>query len=258
MQLYGFTARDVDRIHALLAAYEQGRIRQDAPRHIPHTTQADTYLVQTSVSIAAGAVGTGELVDLDYGSPPAQTVVASITVPVYNPLSSALPAGTYLVTREPSAGYYVYAGNLASSLSNSATSTSSSSALTAGAWATYAFITLSIPSAGTYLLFATISVSVQKPNSGLASVEAVLYDTTNAVQIGPAFQCGGFNNNQAGTNNYGTYSSGSIVWPNVFSGAVSLGFQTFFSDGGGGGSAAVLGTSGSGKSITSLGYLKIA
>lgn len=110
MQLYGFTARDCDRLHALLTAYEQGRIRLDVPAQWDLSShQQDVFLAQTTASISAGELGTAYLVNLNASTPtPVQTVETSIpTIPVYNYLDSVLEQGTYLVARENSQGYYV-------------------------------------------------------------------------------------------------------------------------------------------------------
>lgn len=107
--LYGFIARDVARIRQMLAAYERGRVRINAPSHLPPTQhQQDSFLGYVGTAIPAGDLGTAVLVNLDESSPPVQAQETDLpTIPVYNPYSGDLGPGVYLLTREPSQGYYV-------------------------------------------------------------------------------------------------------------------------------------------------------
>lgn len=130
-------------------------------------------------------------------------------------------------------------------------------ALTNASWTTYPNLSLTVPAAGTYLLWATVSVIVTDPsgaaNAAVASI--VLYDSTNAAQIGPAVICAGFNN-QSTTNGYTQNGSGTVLWPHTCTGSFSLTFQAFLSAVGSG-AASVMAADSSGTGCTSLGYLRI-
>lgn len=111
--IYGFAAKDVARIRQLVSAYEHGRIRVDAPSHLPvGTHQQDSFLGYIGGSIPPGTLGTAVLVDLDGSNPPVQTQETNIpTVPVYNVYNTQLALGVYLLVREPSQGYYIPVGS---------------------------------------------------------------------------------------------------------------------------------------------------
>lgn len=174
--LYGFAARDVARIRQLLAAYERGRVRIDSPSHQAVAAhQVDTFLVYVGVAIPAGQLGTGTLVDLDSSTPtPVQSQVANVpTKTVYNPFSTPLAVGIYLVTREPSQGYYVPTEN-ASPLTVQTTRFSNPVIYEpSDSWpATIEpALRLDVAAGGTYLILATFSAQIF---SGSASVTSYL------------------------------------------------------------------------------------
>ena len=192
--LYGFTARDCDRLHALLAAYEQGRIRVDVPAiSRSNSHQQDVFLAQPAASIAAGEIGTAYLVNLNTSTPtPGQTVETSLpTISIYNTTSNALAVATVPVVRENSQGYYLPA---AAGLPqyNQTTTTGATQALT-GAWATLSSFSLALPSAGTYLISGSCPTFVGSTAGNSTNALLRLFDITNAVQIGilvNAMSCG--------------------------------------------------------------------
>lgn len=188
MQLYGFTARDCDRLHALLAAYEQGRIRVDAPSGFrPAAHQQDSFLGSTSGTITAGHTGTATMVDLDTAIPPGQTLLSSVpTLPVFNPFLSDLPAGTYLFVLEPSQGYYIPSTPVSSGYGSFLYG---GSGLAVGTTKTVAGAGIGLPGAGTYFVFATVDgllIPTVAGNSGRLYCQ--LYDSTNAVAVGGTFE----------------------------------------------------------------------
>lgn len=220
-QLYGFTARDCDRLHALLAAYEQGRIRVDVPAiSRSNSHQQDSFLGSTSGTITAGHTGTATMVDLDTAIPPGQTTLTTVpTLPVFNPSTSDLPAGTYLFTLEPSQGYYIpsFAGGSSLTVEDGTTTVNNVTTLkfkagsvssptggeadvaaiyggaaygSTGQVLTTSFATLSgfsmpLPAAGTYLIWGGCPVTVSVETNGTLQYGwVVLYDITATSQFG--------------------------------------------------------------------------
>lgn len=100
--LYGFSAPDVVRLRQLVAAYEQGRIRIDAPRHEAKAEHQNTSLLGSlSSPLAPGASGTAlyfNAASYENSSLPG--------FPVYNNLTYPIPIGEWRFTLEPTRGVY--------------------------------------------------------------------------------------------------------------------------------------------------------
>lgn len=115
--LYAFDANDVVRLRKLLIAFEQGRLLADvSPAVLPSQAgRQDTILGHLMASIPAataghGATGPAVLVSVDWTTSPPTLTDLTNTDKVYtvlNTQATALPAGYYLLAREPTSGYYV-------------------------------------------------------------------------------------------------------------------------------------------------------
>ena len=257
MQLYGFTARDCDRLHALLAAYEQGRIRVDVPAFARQNShQQDSFLGSTSGTITAGHTGTATMVGLDTAVPPNETALTGITFPVFNPSSSDLPAGTYLFTLEPSQGYYCpsFAGSSTPSFGSFNYASSGGVSITSTLWASQATVfSVTLPSSGTYLLFVNVWAEIKATSaSGSGSLWCQLYDATLSSPIGDIFGPAGI---VASPNSTSAFcSTGTMIVPYAASGADAITIRaamstsqvnaTLFADGNG--------------PLSTIGYLKLA
>jgi hypothetical protein len=108
--LYAFDAQGVQRLRSLLIAYEQGRLRIDAPAaERQDGSRQDVVLGFITGTIPAGRTGTAKYIAADQSSPPALTQLSDLAnvYTVLNPYSSDLLTGYYLLAREPSQGYYI-------------------------------------------------------------------------------------------------------------------------------------------------------